>query len=983
MLPGRIARQSTLPGGMVMSRPERYAVGDAEEHRGAPGLPDTGARIGQYELIRELGRGGMGAVFLARDTRLGRRVAIKFLQSDVPELTARFILEARATARCHHENIIVIHDVGEHWGNPYMVLELLEGTPLDKLLAGGRTLPPARAVELVVPVMRALVRAHEHGIVHRDLKPDNIFLTDSGTVKVLDFGIAKLVQEQASGEAGTPITPAMLAQMDIAGTDPATPAGIDSATPALTGRGALIGTIPFMSPEQWMGEGVDHRTDLWAVGILLFRMVAGRHPLHPLRGQQLMVTAMLDEPMPRVRSVCPQVPDELAAIIDQCLIKPKEQRIGSARALLDALEPLLPGRFSRSLRADECPYAGLSSFQEADAGRFFGRTREIATAVARLRDQPLLGIVGPSGAGKSSFVRAGLVPAVKQPGGAWQSGEPWTSLVLRPGRQPVAALAHLLAPMLAQDSTMTSTATVAADLAEHRAVVERLYAEPGYLGAVLRSRARHGQQNIMLFVDQFEELYTLVDDARERLAFTACLASVADDATAPLRVVISIRSDFLDRVPEDARFMAELGRGLHFLLPPDRAGLRDALIQPAEMAGYAFESPAMVEHMLDHLEHTPGALPLLQFAATKLWDLRDTTRRLLTEIGYQQIGGITGALASHADAVLAELSPQAQALARGLLLRLVTPERTRAIVSMEEIGELPGQRRELDRLVDHLVHARLLVVQTGGGAPGAADGARGSVEIVHESLIHGWPLLARWLDENQDDAAFLEQLRNAARQWEARGRPTGLLWRGEAMEEAQRWHRRFRGELPAVQQAYLQAVFALATRSARTRRVVLAGVIGVLIALVAAAAVALVLIGNAEREAKAQAREAERQLERARAAEAEARDERERAVAASAEVARGSDELARKNTELVAAVQAAEQARKEAEAARARAETSKQKARKDRRRAEDKEGEARDAEAKAREANARLQDLLAQERRRIQQLERQGATHAIGDIQLD
>ncbi len=156
-------------------------------------VPAPGTRIHQYELIRQLGSGGMGTVFLARDTRLGRRVAIKFLHATAPEITRRFILEARATARCSHENIVVIHEVGEFQGTPFMVLEYLQGQPLHKAV-GGQRLPATRAVELMVPVVRALVAAHEQGIVHRDLKPDNILVTESGTLKVLDFGIAKVLQ---------------------------------------------------------------------------------------------------------------------------------------------------------------------------------------------------------------------------------------------------------------------------------------------------------------------------------------------------------------------------------------------------------------------------------------------------------------------------------------------------------------------------------------------------------------------------------------------------------------------------------------------------------------------------------------------------------------------------------------------------------------------------------------------------------------------
>src|SRR6185369_1166707 len=142
------------------------------------------------------------------------------------------------------------------------------------------------------------------------------------------------------------------------------------------------------------------------------------------------------------------------------------------------------------------------------------------------------------------------------------------------------------------------------------------------------------------FVDQFEELYTQVADADERAAFTACLSAVADDATSPLRDVLSVRSDFLDRVAEDPEFVAELTQGLFFLGPPGRDGLRDAITQPAEMAGFQFELPATVEDMLDHLETSPDALPLLQFAATKLWESRDLARRLLTHHAYAAMGGV-------------------------------------------------------------------------------------------------------------------------------------------------------------------------------------------------------------------------------------------------------------------------------------------------------------------------------------------------------
>ena len=923
---------------------------------GTGNVPKPGTRIHHYELIRQLGSGGMGTVFLARDTRLGRRVAIKFLHTTDPEVTRRFILEAQATARCSHENIVIIYEVGEFQGSPYMVLEFLQGQPLNKLVKGSQRLPPARAVELMVPVVRALECAHERKIVHRDLKPDNVIVTDAGGIKVLDFGIAKVLQGAESSvdvdidvDAPSAHAPAM--------------APPDGDKPELTRHGAIMGTMPYMSPEQWgIGVDIDHRTDIWAVGIMLFRMLAGKHPLDPLYGPQLMVTAQLDEPMPRLRDVAPDVPPELAAVVDRCLLKLKDQRFPDAASLLRALEPFLPGRYTRELRVDESPYAGLSSFQESDADRFFGRSREIAAVVNRIQDRPLLGVVGPSGTGKSSFVRAGLVPVLKR------SGENWESLVIRPGRQPLAALASIVAPLVG------SSTTVEGDIAEQKQLVEHLAREPGYVGSVLRARARRSRTKLLLFVDQFEELYTQVPDARERLAFTACLSGLADDATSPVRVVLSIRSDFLDRVAEDEHFMGELSQGLFFLSPPNREGLRDALVQPAEMAGYRFETPQLVEHMLGHLDATQGALPLLQFAASLLWEQRDTAYKVLTEQSYEAMGGIAGALATHADSVLGELSDKQRTLVRAVFLRLVTPERTRAIVSMGELRELSKDSGEIQRLIDHLVQARLLVVQTGGGASGA------TVELVHESLLHSWPTLRRWLDEGQEDSAFLEQLRNAARQWQVKKFDAGLLWRGEVVEEARRFQRRYRGELPKLQRDFLEHVFAQEQRAARRRRTLVIGSTAFLGLLAIAAVIALVVIAKAQKEAERQAviarsaeseaREAEqaarRHLAEVQAKELERQKAQEEAEAANAQVAVTNAELQTKNGALLEALENANKAQLRARFAR--------------RYAEKNAAAARSAQDEAIRAAQQLQSLLRREQERVQRLQTQLGSPVIDEL---
>jgi eukaryotic-like serine/threonine-protein kinase len=321
----------------------------------APAVSVLGGRLGQYELIRQLGRGGMGTVYLARDLRLGRLVAIKLLASLGAHDNTRLLAEARVTARCNHENIVVIHDIGEHDAHPYMVFEYVAGQTLHAWLddrarrSGGRASPlePSLAATLMIPVVRALAYAHELGIVHRDLKPANIMLTDAGTIKVLDFGIAALLAGADASSAALPIPP-------------------------IAGPGAIVGTLPYMSPEQLEGDAIDHRTDLWAVGIMLYEMVTGTNPVIPEGAnlhQALLDVTSLDLPVPSVGERRADL-GPLAGIIDRCLLKDRAHRTRDARLLLQELEALSAERRVAVLGHDGNPFAGLAPFQEADADRF-------------------------------------------------------------------------------------------------------------------------------------------------------------------------------------------------------------------------------------------------------------------------------------------------------------------------------------------------------------------------------------------------------------------------------------------------------------------------------------------------------------------------------------------------------------------------------------------------------------------------------------
>ncbi|HWN69185.1 MAG TPA: WD40 repeat domain-containing protein, partial [Haliangium sp.] len=359
--------------------------------------------------------------------------------------------------------------------------------------------------------------------------------------------------------------------------------------------------------------------------------------------------------------------------------------------------------------------------------------------------------------------------------------------------------------------------------------------EPGTLGRALRAWARARLRRPVLFIDQFEELYTLGAPAAERAAFLACLEAVADDTASPLRVILAMRADFLDRLADNRRFLDEVNRGMVFLSPLDHDGLREALTRPVAACEHRFERPEMVERILDELATARGALPLLQFTAAALWDRRDRAARVLTEASLHALGGVAGALVSHADGVLASMPAREARLARRVFLRLVSPERARVMATLGELRQCGRDRTAMDRVLAQLIDGRLLAVEgsTHGSAGGDDDDA--VVEIVHESLIGAWPLLARWLSESEEDALFLTRLRGAAADWERVGRNAGLLWTGQAACDARAWRQRYQGELAPAEARFIEAVLAALDRRSRLHRVLFGS------AFAATAAIALVL----------------------------------------------------------------------------------------------------------------------------------------------
>ncbi len=273
-----------------------------------------GERLGPYEVVALLGAGGMGEVWRGRDDRLGRDVAIKVLPEAVAtdkERLRRFENEARATGALNHPNILAIHDVGIHAGQPFLVEELLEGQTLRELLVDG-SLPPRKAVEYAVQIAAGLAAAHGRGIVHRDLKPENLFVTTDGHVKILDFGLAKLVHRD-----------------EPLGPEEETEAPADS-----TEAGRVLGTVGYMAPEQVRGRPVDHRTDIFALGCVLYEMLAGRRAFQRDTPAETMSAILSADPTPLPGTVA----EPIKAAVRHCLEKRPDDRFQSARDLAFALQ---------------------------------------------------------------------------------------------------------------------------------------------------------------------------------------------------------------------------------------------------------------------------------------------------------------------------------------------------------------------------------------------------------------------------------------------------------------------------------------------------------------------------------------------------------------------------------------------------------------------------------------------------------------------
>jgi DNA-binding SARP family transcriptional activator/tRNA A-37 threonylcarbamoyl transferase component Bud32 len=759
-------------------------------------FPQPGVR--GYELKEQIGEGGSGTIHRAIQPAVGREVAVKVIRqkyANDPDFIRRFESEAQLVARLEHPYIVPLYD---YWRDPegaYLVMRYMRQGSLLTALKNGPW-PPAQAASLLDQIASALAVAHQQGVVHRDIKPDNILLDEAGNAYLTDFGIAKDLTRQEQ----------------------------------LTAQGAVIGTLDYISPEQILGEAVTPQTDIYSLGAVLYETLTGEKPFSGAMAHLLQ--SHLHEPMPPVTASRPDVPATIDAVLQKATAKKADGRYATVLAMAEAfrsavrgLEPETDGRRPMLPALTEIynPYKGLRAFQEADAADFFGREALVQQLVDRLdgtavgRESRFLAVVGPSGSGKSSVVKAGLIPALRD--GALPGSENWFVAEMTPGRRPFAELEMALWPVAVEPPP---------DL------VEPMQRDSGGLLRTLRRILpdEPGAQ-LLLVIDQFEELFTLVEDEAERDFFLDSLLAALDGPHSPLRLVVTLRADFYDRPLQRQHLGRLLKENTEIVLPLNATELTWAIREPARRLGVGLEEGLATAIVADVADQA-GALPLLQYALTELFERRQNQR--ISRAAYAAIGGVQGALGRRAEALYSELDEPGQAAARQLLLRLVTlgegSEDTRRRVLRAELESLNAfpesafpERAFSERAFSEGTfpkHAEPQTQARNAQSPIATaldrfGAARfltfdhdpltraPTVEVAHEALLREWPRLRGWLAESRDDVRWQRLLAMAAAEWQQAGQEEGYLLRGSRLDQFESWAAGSSVALTAAEQAFLAA----------------------------------------------------------------------------------------------------------------------------------------------------------------------------------
>ncbi len=427
------------------------------------------------------------------------------------------------------------------------------------------------------------------------------------------------------------------------------------------------------------------------------------------------------------------------------------------------------------------PYKGLRAFQEVDAADFFGRAALVDELLEAVNNHRLVAVVGSSGSGKSSAVRAGLLPAIRAGGIPGSRG--WLTTSMYPGSYPFEELeAALLRVAVEHPSSL----------------IEDLRSDERGLLRVVKQVLPTDDSELLLVIDQFEEVFSMVESEETRLAFLSSLATVAGDERGRVRIVLTLRADFFHRPLDYPGFSDLLREGLVPVTPPSEEGLALAISRPVRAVGLDLE-PGLVGEIIKDVQGEPGSLPLMQYALTELFHRREGN--VLTVAGYRASGGVLGALGRRAEELFEGLSPSGQEAAKQLFLRLVTVDEetddTRRRVRQGELRSLEVEQNVLDDVIQQFASYRLLSFDQDPVTRSP------TVEVAHEALLREWPRLRGWIEDQRDGLILHRRLVAALAEWKESDGNAGFLLSGGRLQQYESWSKTSSLSLTAHERDYL------------------------------------------------------------------------------------------------------------------------------------------------------------------------------------